>query len=132
MTKKYKISSIIYSFILVFAILFMLMLLFASGHKITFDLWDYSIPILALLNLMLLYVFPKISNEKRNAKTIFRVLLMLFLITGLYLSIRTIIEIWSGNLIPGFIVFAFTINAIFITSIIFLVIEILKKANNNP
>lgn len=131
MTKKYKINSIIYSSILVFAILFMLMLLFASGHKIKFDFWDYSIPVLALLNLFLLYVFPRISKENRNTKTIFRVVIILFLISGLYLSIRNIIEILSGNLILSFIFFALIISGIFITSIIFLLIEILKKENTS-
>ena len=126
MTKKYKISSIVYSSILVFSILFMVILFFASGHDVEFEYLDYSIPLFVLLNLTLLYVFPKISNEKRRTKIIFSILLSTFLIFALYMAIRIFFEVLSGDLIPGFIFFALTVSGIFAISIINILIEIYK------
>jgi hypothetical protein len=131
MTRKYKISSIIYSGILIFSLLFMFMLLGASGHKVKFDFWDYLIPVYPIINIILLYALPRVSEQNKNTKIFISFFLILFLMISLYFALRNLFEIFSGDLILEFITFALIVSSIFIASIIFLVIEILKKSNTS-
>ena len=130
MTRKYKISGIIYSGILVFALFFMLMLLGASGHKVKFDIWDYLVPVYPIVNIILLYTLPKVAEHNRKTKTIISIFIMLFLAMSLYLALRNLFEIFSEDLILEFVIFTLIISSIFISSIVFLVIEILKNKLN--
>lgn len=129
MTKKYKISLIIYSIFLVFAILFNLMLLFASGHRVKFTVFHYLIPVYAFLSILLLILYPKISGDKKLILIFSLVLLGI----SLYFAFGGLYIIFTGDLIPGFVITAFIFIVIFISSIAFLCSELLKlnKSTNH-
>ena len=127
MTRKYKISAIVYSSILIFAILFFLLLLGASGHRINFKLEHYILLFYPFINVILLYFFPQISLKKIILKKSLSLLIISFLLVSLFFALKNIFEIFSERLIFGFVFCALIVTGIFITSIIYLLFEILKN-----
>ena len=126
MKRKYKIFSIVYSSILIFSVLFLLLLLGASGHRVKFDGWDYSIPIFVIFNIILLYIFPKISDGR--GKLILQFVLVSFLLTSSFFVLRTVFEILKGNSIPSAVLFLLSITGIFIYSVSIIILEIFKRS----
>jgi hypothetical protein len=126
MTKKYKISLTVYSSFLVFAILFNLMLLFASGHRVKFSVFHYLIPVYAFLSILLLILYPKISGDKK----LILISSLMLLGVSLYFALGCLYIIFTGDLIVGFVATALIFIAIFISSIVFLCSELLKLNKN--
>lgn len=122
MTKRYRISLIIYSSSLIFAILFNLMLLYASGHRVKLTAFHYLIPIYAALSILFLVIFPKISNNRK----LILISTLLLLGVSLYFAFGGLSIIFSGNLILEFVIPALIFIGIFTVSIGVLSLEILK------
>ena len=131
MTRNYKLCLIIYSAFLVFAIFFMLMLWGASGHQMNFKLEHYLVPVYAILSVSLLIITPKIPNSSKKIKIFFSILAITLLIISLYFAFRSFIEIISGNLNLGFVLFATALIGAFVMSIISLVYQITKNAKSS-
>lgn len=121
MTKRYRISLIIYSSFLVFAIIFYLMLLYASGHQVKLSVFHYLIPIYAALNILLLILYPKVLNNRKPIMF----LILLLLGVSIYFAFGGLYIILTGNLIVGFVISALIFIGIFISSIGVLAAEIL-------
>jgi hypothetical protein len=85
MQKGYKISFVIYSGMLIFSILFMLLLWGASGHKITLKYYHYLIALFAIINILLLLIFPRISIKKNNMKFITGLSILVYLLVYIML-----------------------------------------------
>ena len=122
MTKRYRISLKVYSNFLIFAILFNLMLLFASGHRVNLSVFHYLIPIYATLSILLLIIYPKISNNRK----LVLVFTLLFLGVSLYFAFGGFYLIFTGDLILEFVIPALIFIGIFISSIGVLCAEVLK------
>ena len=127
MNNKYRVSLIIYSFILVSAILFMFALAGASGHRHNFKFKDVLIPMYALLSISCLILYPRISSHQREFKVIIWLVSLGFLGISLFFAILNIIVIFSGNLIIGFIIFSSFITIIFCFATISLALELIKN-----
>ncbi|MBA0884862.1 hypothetical protein GTZ96_014315 [Flavobacterium sp. BBQ-18] len=122
MTKKYRISLKVYSSFLIFAILFNLMLLFASGHRVKLSIFYYLIPIYAILSFLLLTIYPKTSNNRK----LILISILLLLGVSLYFAFGGLYLIFTGDLIIEFVIPALIFIGIFISSIGVLCSEILK------
>ena len=122
MTKRYRISLKIYSSFLVFAIIFYLMLFYASGHKVKLSVFHYLLPIYATLNILLLIIYPKVLNNRKPIMF----LILLLLGVSLYFAFGGLYIILTGNLIVEFVISALIFIGIFISSIGVLTAEILK------
>jgi hypothetical protein len=122
MTRKYKISLIIYSCMLIFAILFNAVVFLASGHRIKFGIHQYLIPVYAILSIILLALFPKLENYRN----LILITCLFFLGISLYFALQFMLMIFSGDFISEFIFFGLLFIGIFITSIVILAIEMLK------
>ncbi len=122
MTKRYRISLKVYSNFLIFAILFNLMLLFASGHRVNLSVFHYLIPIYATLSILLLIIYPKTSNNRK----LVLVFTLLFLGVSLYFAFGGFYLIFTGDLILEFVIPALIFIGIFISSIGVLCAEVLK------
>ena len=127
MTRKYNISAITYSLILVFGVFFYFTLLGASGHRINLKIEHYLIPIYVFINVFLLVVFPKIPIENKIIRNIMIICVILFLFLSLFFAIKNLVEILSENLIFGFVFFALIVTGIFIISITYLFLEFFKN-----
>ena len=119
MTRRYKISLIVYSCMLIFAILFNAIIFLASGHRIKFSIFQYLIPVYAILSIILLALFPK--SEKY--RTLILISCLIFLGISLYSALQFTLMIFSGDFISDFIFFGLLFIGIFITSIVILAIE---------
>ena len=121
MQKGYKISFVIYSGIVIFSIFFMYILSEASdGHKATFKYHHYLIIIFAIISILLLLIFPRISIKKNNLKFITGLSTLVLLTVGLYYSLKNLFLFWSDTLVAIFI-------GIFIVSIIYLIKQIILE-----
>jgi hypothetical protein len=126
MTKRYRISLKVYSSFLIFAILFNLILLFASGHRVNLSVFHYLIPIYATLSILLLIIYPKTSNNRK----LVLVFTLLFLGVSLYFAFGGFYLIFTGDLILEFVIPALIFIGIFISSIGVLCAEVLKLNKN--
>jgi len=126
MRKKYRISLIVYSSFLIVAILFNLLILFASGHRVKFSTFHYLIPIYAVLSILLLVIYPKVSHSR---KLIF-ISILLLLGVSLYFAFEGLYIIFTGDLIFEFVIPALIFIGIFIYSIGILFSEVLKLNNS--
>lgn len=131
MQKGYKISFVIYSGILIFSILFMLMLWGASGHKITLKFYHYLIALFAIISILLLFIFPRISFKKNNLKFIIGVSAIVLLLLSLYYAGKNLFSILTENLITGFKTVATLFIGLFIGTIIYLIKQILLELKPN-
>ena len=132
MTKRYKISSIVYSSLIVFSILFFYGIREASGHQIKYSIIDYLIPIYPIINIALLIYYPRIQNTNPILKIFIKILIIICLTVSLCFAFVNQFEIYSGNLIKEFLLFSTIISGIFIASVFFIIKEVLEsKANSN-
>ncbi len=132
MNKSYKISFLLYCGMLTFSILFMLLLLGSSGHRVKFTIFHYFTAFFPLLNITLLYLFPKISPRKTYLKLSTGISVLTLLTISLFYSIQNIISILTENLIVEFKIIATLFLGFFLSAIIYLFKEIvlaLKSKN---
>jgi hypothetical protein len=135
MKKAYRISFLTYSGMLFFSILFMLMLLGASGHKVIFNLSHYLIAIYPIINILLLFIFPRITVQKSLLKIIIGITVLIFLLVSFYYALQNLYSILNENLIIEFKTIATIFLGFFIGTIIYLFKEIileLKTKKLNP
>ena len=123
-TNKYKINSILYVTILFLAFFFILLLTFASGHRIKIGIEYYLILFYIITNSFLLFRFPKIMNNK--IRRIIGYLLVLFLITNSILVLYFVFNLFLENLISSFDFFLFLITFGFILTSSIIIMEIFK------
>lgn len=122
--KKYKIASIIYSVILFFTFFFLLVIIFASGHRINLRAEYYLTGIYLIVNSLLLLKFPKVHNHK--AKLSIGYFLITILIINLFFSLYFIYDLFSESLISSFYFFLIVMFFTFLTSSIIIINEVLK------
>jgi len=122
--KNYKTASIIYSVILFFTFFFLLVLIFASGHRINLGAEYYVTGFYLIVNSLLLLKFPKVHNHK--AKLSVGYLLITVLIINLFFSLCFIYGLFSENLISSFYFFLIAVFITFLASSIIIINEILK------
>jgi len=127
MQKGYKISFVIYSVMLIFSLLFMLMLLGASGHKIKFNYQHYLMAVFPLINISLLYIFPRISAKNTNQKRIVGVFSLAFILVSLYYALENLFSILTENLIIEFKIISTLFTGFFIATIIYLIKQIVTE-----
>lgn len=127
MRKSYKISFFIYCGMLTFSILFMLLLLGASGHRVKFTINHYLTALFPVITTTLLYLFPKISNQKTSLKLSTGTSSLLLLTVSLFYSIQNIKTILTENLIIEFKIIATLFLGFFITIIVILFKEIVLE-----
>lgn len=127
MQKGYKISFVIYSGMLIFSILFMLMLWGVSGHKITFKYYHYLIALFAIISILLLSIYPRISIKNINIKFITGISTLVLLFVSLYYALQNLYSLLTQNLILGFKTAATIFFGIFITTIIYLIKQIVLE-----
>ncbi len=131
MEKLYKISFRIYSVMLIFSILFMLMLWGASGHRIKLNYQHYLIAIFALSSVSLLFVFPRIPTEMKQRKIISGVSCLVLLLVSLYFALQNLLIILAENLIAEFKVVSTLFIGIFVTAIVYLFKQIFMEIKPN-
>jgi hypothetical protein len=131
MQKGYKISFIIYSGMLIFSILFMLMLLGASGHRIKLNYEHYLIGVFPLISIALLYIFPRISPDNRNQKLIVGISSLAFMLVCLYYAFENVFSILTENLIIEFKIISTLFTGVFIVTIIYLIKQIYVEIKPN-
>jgi len=124
MQKGYKICLLIYSGMLIFSILFMLMLLGASSHKVNLKSEDLAIPVFALISISLLSIFPRVSSGKISVKLIVGVSAIVCLLISLYFALENLFSTLTENLIIEFKTFTTLFSGIFIATIIYLIKQI--------
>ena len=123
-TKKYKLFSIIYVTILVFTFFFLLLMLYASGHKVKIGIEYYLTFFYILINTFLLFGLPKIANN--NLRIIIGSLLELMLLINLIFAFYFAFDLSSENFIASFDLFSSIIMVIFIISSVILIMETYK------
>lgn len=123
-TKKYKLFSIIYVTILVFTFFFLLLMLYASGHKVKIGIEYYLTFFYILINTFLLFRLPKIANN--NLIIIIGSLLELMLLINLIFAFYFAFDLSSENFIASFDLFSSIIMVIFIISSVILIMETYK------
>ncbi|WP_143756244.1 hypothetical protein [Chryseobacterium sp. VAUSW3] len=123
-TKKYKLFSIIYVTILVFTFFFLLLMLYASGHKVKIGIEYYLTFFYILINTFLLFRLPKIANN--NLRIIIGSLLELMLLINLIFAFYFAFDLSSENFIASFDLFSSIIMVIFIISSVILIMETYK------
>lgn len=123
-TKKYKLFSIIYVTILVFTFFFLLLMLYASGHKVKIGIEYYLTFFYILINTFLLFRLPKIANN--NLIIIIGSLLELMLLINLIFAFYFAFDLSSENFIASFDLFYSIIMVIFIISSVILIMETYK------
>lgn len=123
-TKKYKLFSIIYVTILVFTFFFLLLMLYASGHKVKIGIEYYLTFFYILINTFLLFRLPKIANN--NLRIIIGSLLELMLLINLIFALYFAFDLSSENFIASFDLFSSIIMVIFIISSVILIMETYK------
>ncbi|PIQ18266.1 MAG: hypothetical protein COW66_07360 [Flavobacteriaceae bacterium CG18_big_fil_WC_8_21_14_2_50_34_36] len=116
---------------LIFSILFMLMLWGASGHKITLKFYHYLIALFAIISILLLFIFPRISLKKNNLKFITGLSALVLLLVSLYYAGQNLYSILTENLIIGFKTVATIFVGIFIGTIIYLIKQIILELKLN-
>lgn len=131
MQKGYKISFVIYSGMLIFSLLFMLMLLGASGHRIKFNYQHYLIAVFPLINVSLLYIYPRISPKKKTQKLIVGISSLAFILVSLYCAFENVFSILTENLIIEFKIISTLFTGVFITTIIYLIKQIVEEIRQN-
>ncbi|WNM18192.1 hypothetical protein [Flavobacterium capsici] len=131
MQKQYKISFLVYSGMLVFALLFMLLLLGASGHRIKLNYQHYLIAFFAVTSISFLYMFPKMSAEKKLQKNICGVLCLILLSVSSYFALENLYSILTENLIAEFKIASMVFTGIFVTAIIYLLKQIFMEMKPN-
>jgi hypothetical protein len=131
MQKGYKISFIIYSGILIFSILFMLMLLGANGHRIKLNYEHYLIGVFPLISISLLYIFPRTSPDNRNQKLIVGISSLAFMLISLYYAFENVLSILTENLIIEFKIISTLFTVVFIATIIYLIKQIFVEIKPN-
>jgi hypothetical protein len=128
MQKGYKISFVIYSGILIFSIFFMYILSEASdGHKATFRYYHYLIIIFAIISILLLLIFPRISIKKNNLKFITGLSTLVILTVGLYYSLENLFLFLSESTLSGSNTVVTIFIGIFIVTIIYLIKQIILE-----
>lgn len=130
MKKTYKICFLIYSRMLIFAFLFMLLLLGASGHRVTFKLHHYLIGIYPIINVLFLIKFYRIPSRKRHLKLTIGISVLILLIVSLYFALQNLYSIITENLIGEFKFIATLFITLFIGTIIYLFKEITLELKN--
>lgn len=123
-TTKYKLFSIIYVTILVFTFFFLLLMLYASGHKVKIGIEYYLTFFYILINTFLLFRLPKIANN--NLRIIIGSLLELMLLINLIFAFYFAFDLSSENFIASFDLFSSIIMVIFIISSVILIMETYK------
>ncbi len=121
MQKGFKISFVIYSGMLIFSLLFMLMLLGASGHGVKLNYEHYLIGVFPLISISLLYIFPRISPENKNQKLIVGISSLAFMLVSLYYAFENVFSILTENLIIEFKIISTLFTGVFIATIIYLI-----------
>lgn len=115
----------------IFSILFMLMLLGASGHRIKFNYQHYLIAVFPLISISLLYIFPRISPEKKKQKLIAGISSLAFILVSLYYAFENVFSILTENLIIEFKIISILFIGVFITTIIYLIKQIVVEIRQN-
>ncbi len=123
-TKKYKLFSTIYVIILVFTFFFLLLMIYASGHKVKIGIEYYLTFFYILINTFLLFRLPKIANNK--LRIIIGYLLEVMLLINLILAFYFAFDLSSENFIASFDFFSSMIMVIFIICSIMLIMETYK------
>jgi hypothetical protein len=108
----------------------MLMLWGASGHQMNFKKEHYLVPVYAILCISLLIATPRTSYSLTKTKLFFSILSIITLIINSFFAIKSFIEIITGDLNLGFVLFATALIGAFIMAIISLFLEIAKKINS--
>ena len=131
MQKGYKISFVVYSGMLIFSVLFMLMLLGASGHRVKLNYEHYLIGVFLLISISLLYIFPRISPENQNQKLIVGISSLAFMLVSLYYAFENVFSILTENLIIEFKIISTLFTGVFIATIIYLIKQIFVEIKPN-
>ena len=126
MRKRFKINLIIYSAILIFAFLFMLVLRGASGHKFGFTLFDLLLPFYIILSIASLKLYPKISKSEMYRKFIFGLAITL-LIVSLILAIFFLYMILGQDSIAEAVLFVLFFFVVFIIINCYLIYDLLES-----
>ncbi len=126
MSKKYVAGLVIFSFMLIFYMLFSLMLIGASGHKYEFTIKDFLLPIYFIITIAALIIFPKLKSDLTTLKTILRFLSIGLLGISLFLSFKLLQMFYSENLIVGFLIFSTVAVVAFCAVVLMLIIEVFK------
>lgn len=128
MQKGYKISFVIYSGIVLFSIFFMYILSKASdGHKAAFKYYHYLIVLSAVISIVLLVLFPRISVQKYKLKFTTGLFTAAFFTAGLYYSLKNLFLFLSESTFSGSSTAAVLFIGIFTAAIIYLIKQIVLE-----
>lgn len=112
---------------LLFSIFFMYMLIGASGHRIILKFDHYLIVIFALISILLLFIFPRISIKKNNLKLIIGFSAIAFLTVSLCCSLGGLFSLLREKTISEFNTLASIFIGFFIVPIIYLIKHIILE-----
>lgn len=123
MDKKFKIATKIYSIIIAFFIFFYMLMLGASGHKMSFTKGNYWVLFHFLSSILLLNLIPIFRNT--IAKKILSTFIIISLIISFSLAVKhIIIDVYSENLETGFTIFSTIITVLFSYSVAILILKV--------
>ena len=131
MNKQYKISFSVYSVMLIFYMLFILLLLSESRQGIKLNYEDYLIAIFDLTNVSLLFIFPRISTEMKQQKIVCGILCLVLLLVSFYFALQNLFLILKYNIAVVFKVISTLFVGIFITAIVYLFKQIVMEIKPN-
>jgi hypothetical protein len=126
MSKKYVAGLVIFSFMLIFYMLFYFMFIGASGHRYEFTIKDFLLPIYFVITIATLIAFPNINNDLTTLKFILRFLSIGLLGISLFLSYKLLHMFYSGDLVISFLIFATVAVVVFCAVVLILIIEVFK------
>jgi len=131
MNKKYKIISTIYSSMLLFSMLFILIIIGASGHGLNLHSQDYFLGIFVLCHIGLLIILPWIPKKMKRLNIVCDFLSLIALLICAIFSLVHLFKILSENLVIESKIISSLFVSVIVALIIYLLIQVLYETKRN-
>lgn len=127
MELKYRISFFANVSIQILAILFFLLLVGASGHRVNFEITDYILFAQPVLIVILMVILKWLKFESNVVGTTVRIVLWILLLFSLYLALYLLVTLHKDKLDIGFLIFSHIVILAFCASTTLLLLGLIKK-----